>query len=213
VFVLSIALVRAPGVGTADQLRPAIVCVPNEDARRATSFTLGRAPQPVSGDIQVESTHHVVVLLAAAVVVDPGVLVGGLAELVPATTVRVMTTARLSRACAQGTAIPPAPVDGLSGLPPTTPTPGHVPEYLPQSQVLAVGPSDANPYLALSLRCAALGQSQQKRPTGTSAWSVYRSCREPAPIAVRRIRNLEDFAPSMWFTGVCLNAMKRTSPA
>jgi len=43
--------------------------------------------QPVSGDTQLESTHHVVVLLAAAVVV------GGLAKLVPATTVRVMTTA------------------------------------------------------------------------------------------------------------------------
>jgi hypothetical protein len=43
--------------------------------------------QPARGDIQVESTHQVVVLLAAAVVV------GGLAELVPATTVRVMTTA------------------------------------------------------------------------------------------------------------------------
>jgi len=41
----------------------------------------------VSGDIQLESTHQVVVLLAAAVVV------GGLAELVPATTVRVMATA------------------------------------------------------------------------------------------------------------------------
>jgi hypothetical protein len=43
--------------------------------------------QPARGDIQVESTHQAVVLLAAAVVV------GGLAELVPATTVRVMTTA------------------------------------------------------------------------------------------------------------------------
>jgi hypothetical protein len=43
--------------------------------------------QPARGDIQVESTHQVVVLLAAAVVV------GGLAELVPATTVRVMATA------------------------------------------------------------------------------------------------------------------------
>jgi hypothetical protein len=41
----------------------------------------------VRGDIQVESTHQVVVLLAAAVVV------GGLAELVPATTVNVMATA------------------------------------------------------------------------------------------------------------------------
>jgi hypothetical protein len=45
----------------------------------------------VSGDIQLESTHQVVVLLAVAVVV------GGLAELVPATTVRVMTTAPTTR--------------------------------------------------------------------------------------------------------------------
>ncbi len=54
--------------------------------------------QPVSGDIQVESTHHVVVLLAAAVVVDRGVLIGRLAELVlvASITVRVTTATRPS---------------------------------------------------------------------------------------------------------------------
>jgi len=68
--LLSDSASRAPGVGTADQLRPPLF-VYLMRMHDGQLLTLAEH-QPVSGDIQVESTHHVVVLLAAAVVVDRG---------------------------------------------------------------------------------------------------------------------------------------------
>jgi hypothetical protein len=80
------------GVGTVDQVRP-----PSSVYLMITHVGQSEVPspstQPVSGEIQLESTHHVAALGAeAAEVVDLALLVAGLAELVPAT-VRVMTTA------------------------------------------------------------------------------------------------------------------------
>ena len=168
--------------------------------------------QPVSGDIQVESTHHVVVLLAAAVVVDRGVLVGGLAELVPATTVRVMTTAATKPSLRTGHSYTTGACRRAVGFghqqhrPPVT-----FPNTCRQSQILAVGPPTRTRTSLSRYGVRALGQSQQKRPTGTSAWSstgLAGSRRQSG----QTDQNLEDFAPSMWFTGVCLNAMKRDLP-
>jgi hypothetical protein len=139
VFVVDSAS-RAPGVGTADQLRPPVFVylMRMHDGQLALPSP---STQPVSGDIQVESTHHVVVLLAAAVVVDRGVLVGGLAELVPATTVRVMTTAATKPSLRTGHSYTTGAFRRAVGFghqqhrPPVT-----FPNTCRQSQILAVGP-------------------------------------------------------------------------
>jgi len=92
-----------------------------------------------------------------------------------------MTTAATKPSLRTGHSYTTGACRRLSGWPPTTPTPGHVPEYLAASRRSSPSALRREPVLALSLRCAALGQSQQKRPTAHLRGRLP-VCREPAPI-------------------------------